>query len=231
MTKFYLMMTSVLLVHHAIAEEPGKSFFRTLALDAAPTDLSYQVQEKEYPLPVADDARSDFLAAPADGQLVLLRSSAGADGGLVKTPAYKLNLRQGGPLPLVLFYRGKNGVECTVLDDSLLAFPAGSYRALNRIEHEVGLILGKSKATVPAGGDQTLALRGQGADERTVFARLFLIEGAKSKLVYSNNWGFSEMVRTLVVISSSEQPAGLPQVRRIVEPVDLVESKLNPPRP
>jgi hypothetical protein len=226
-----LLLVLVTLSAIAAAQEApldaSKPVFRTLGLGFSTSDLFYAVDDKDVPLPITEDSRSPFLRIPATGQLSFHRLEKLADGTTKRLPLGSVDLSRGGKMPLVLFSMTANNTpKIEVLDDSLSAFPGGSYRVINRLNEELGALFGKSPVTIPANSDRVI----DGNPVRkgnTLFAQLYLISRNPRKLVFSNNWAFNSLSRTLVVVVPPVPPSDLPLVRRIVEAVDM----LTPPEP
>ena len=82
----------------------------------------------------------------------------------------------------------------------------------------------KQKSAIPARGTAVVNARGSGT---TVFVQLFMDAAPRPKLIFSNNWAFTEAVRTLVVVVPPAPPSKTPVVRRIPEPITAAQ----PPAP
>lgn len=203
------------------APEPKQpqSFFRTLGLGVNFTDLFYMLGKKDMPIHVTEDARSEFYPLPAGPSVEFYRMEKAADGSDLRIPVAKAVVPSAAKLLLFVFSRG--GAKSTIVesfDDSLAAFPGGSYRVLNRLDQAVEAKVKEQKMAIPARGDAVMDARGPGP---TRFVQMFVSAKPKPRLILSNNWAFYDSVRTLVVVSPSVPPTGTPLVARITEPVSL----------
>ncbi len=223
----------LLLGFAAHAQEPaaGKQplAFRTLGLGYAGEDLFYSNGNKDVPLPVTEDSRSPFLPRPAGASLAFYRMEKLPDGTAKRIPAGTAEISSGGRLPLLIF---SPGGKVEVLDDSLEVFPGGSYRVLNRLNEDLGALLGTSPTKVPANSDKVIDATQQ-KKGTTLFVQLYLLARSPQTLVFSNNWAFSPILRTMVIVVPPVPPSELPTVRRIVESIELpnLSASSNPKTP
>lgn len=199
--------------------------FRTLGLGTSFTDLFYMQEKKDVPVRVTEDARSEFYVLPSTSPVEFYRIEKGPDDSLKRIPVAKAVVPAPGKLPLFVFSAGPSGqIVIETLDDSLGAFPGGSYRILNRLDQALEAVVKKQKSAIPARGAAVIDARGSGT---TVFVQLFTDAAPRPKLIFSNNWAFAEAVRTLVVVVPPTPPSKTPVVRRIPEPI----SSAQPPAP
>ncbi len=204
--------------------------FRTLGLGYSAQDLFYLKENKDVPLSITEDSRSQFFVQPGGTTLSLYRLTKNTDGEVKRQPVVSVELTKGGRLPLLLFSPGKTAPVVEVLDDSLATFPAGSYRVLNRLGEEIRTLFGKSPATVPGRSDRVI----DGEKDRngnTLFVQIHLAGKNPPKLVFSNNWAFGAGLRTMVVVMPPVAPSNLPAVRRIAEPVEMITPLSSQPAP
>lgn len=198
------------------AETKGPAF-RTLGLGYSSGDLFYSREGRDIALPVTEDSRSPFLPLPPGASLPFYRIEKLPDGEVRRVPAGAAQLDRGGRLPLLVF---SPGGKVDVLDDSLDVFPGGSYRVVNRLSEDLGALLGGSPTKVPA-GTNTVIDAAKGQKGTTLFVQLYLLARSPQALVFSNNWAFSPLLRTLVIVVPPVPPSDLPGVRRIVESTEL----------
>ncbi len=199
------------------SEGKQKPMFRTLGLGFSSGDLFYSRENQDVALPVTEDSRSPFLLQPVGSSLPFYRMEKLADGTVKRVPAGTAEIAPGGHLPLLVFFpSGK--VE--VLDDSLDKFPGGSYRVLNGLNEDLGALLGKSPTSVPANSNKVIDATKE-KNGTTLFVQMYLLERSPRTLVFSNNWAFSPLLRTMVIVVPPVPPSELPTVRRIVESIEL----------
>lgn len=217
----------------AHGEEPAEGKqppgFRTLGLGYSSGDLFYSHANQDVPLPVTEDSRSPFLPRPAGSSLAFYRMEKLPDGTSKRVPAGTAEISSGGRLPLLIF--SPSG-KVEVLDDSLEVFPGGSYRVLNRLGEDLGALLGTSPTRVPAYSGKVIDGTGQ-KKGNTLFVQMYLLARSPQTLVFSNNWAFSPLLRTMVIVVPPVPPSELPTVRRIVESIELpnLPASANPKTP
>ncbi len=211
------------------APAPAKTtaFFRTLGLGVNLAGLHYRHANKDVPVSVTEDARSEFCPLPPGTPLEFFRLEKGTDDSVRRVPVATVAVRDGAKLPLFVFSAGPDKrIVVETLDDTLAAFPAGAYRVINRLDQPVEAVFKEQKLPVPARGTAVMKLRDPGT---TVFVRMFLAGGPRPRPIFSNNWAFTEVVRTLVVVVPPEPPSTTPLVRRIPEPVSAAIPPETPP--
>ena len=173
---------------------------------------------------VISDSRSAFYPKPPESPVVFYRIGKLADGTLTRTPVIEVDLSPGGQMPLLLFTRISESPEklkVQVLNDDLQTFPGGSFRILNYEPSECGALIANKPTVIPAGGDKIIEPKPE-EGQKAVFFQLYRLGKDDRKLVYSNNWGFSPGVRTLVVVTPAVPPSKQSMVRRITEPVSTI---------
>ncbi len=218
----------------AQAIKQSDAVFRTLGLGVNITDIFYKQGKKDVPIQVTQDARSEFYPLPSEPIVEFYRMEKVDDGSERRIPVARAALPSGAKLLLLVFSTGPSKAPVVeTLDDSLTAFPGGSYRVLNRLDQPLEAIIKEQKKAIPERGMALVDARGPGS---TRFVQIFVSSKPKPRLILSNNWAFSDSVRTLVVVAPSENPIGTPLVARITEPVYLAEpqapaSTVNTPVP
>lgn len=212
-------LTSPVGAQGAGEEKTLKCRFRLYGWDEAITDLHYSLKGKDTELVVYQDARSIFYDYSGSEVLTLYRLRKDAEGNLVREPAARANLVNGGSWPLIVIsnHQAKPGTYQTmVLKDDLVSFPPGTYAFSNFTNMLVGGLLGTEKFIL-ASGDNKL-LKGIPPNNGSTLAALFFkIAGNRKEPIYTNNWAIRPATRTRVFIrSSSETPSGI-VARRLVE--------------
>lgn len=196
--------------------------FRLLGLGVKESNLFYTLNGTDVPVAFAEDYRSPFYQRPEGGRLELYSLENQTSGEVRRTPAFSVDLPEKMQFPLVIVSRSGQSMAARILDDGEQAFPGGAYRILNQLDYDIGVALGQSRQLVRRGGDVVLADRG--GEERTRQVQVFRDKGSKAVLLFSNNWAFSAAVRTLVVVNPGTGSSEFPFVRRIVEPVNILQS-------
>lgn len=223
-----LLIILTLLVTNLCAQTPGPSpkqkgpLFRTLGLGVNLEGLYYMDGKKDVPVQVTQNTRSEFFSLPSASPLEFYRIEKAADGSVVRIPVARAAVPEGSKLLLLVFSEGasKNTIIET-LDDSLAAFPGGSYRVLNRLNQPLDAVMMGQKTLVPAHGTALINVRGPGS---TRFVQISLAGTTPPRTILSNNWSYSEELRTLVIAAPSVPPSDTPLVARISEPVYLAQS-------
>ena len=197
------------------------AFFRTLGLSVDLQDLFYMHEKKDVPIRVTQDARSEFYPLPNRPMVEFYRIEKAPDGTNQRIPVAQAALPTGAKLLLFVFSTDPAKTPLVeTLDDSLTAFPGGSYRILNRLDQPLEAIIKEQKKAIPARSVALMDARGPG---RTRFVQVFVAGKPNPRLILSNNWAFYDSVRTLVVVAPSDNPIGTPLVARITEPIYLAE--------
>jgi len=196
--------------------------FRLLGLGTHGSDLCYRLGDIDVPVVFAEDFRSPFYQRPEGGSLHLYTMEEKADGTMHCLPVLTVALPEQMKFPLVVIFKAGSTLAARLLDDGEQAFPGGAYRILNQLDHDIGVALGKSRKLVRRGEDELLA--DEGGEQRTRQVQLFRSQGDHTVLLFSNNWAFSEFIRTLVLVTPSSGETGFPSVRRIVEPVNTLSN-------
>ncbi len=204
---------------------PSPARFRTLGLGVSISDLNYLLDDKDVPIQVISDARSVFYPRPKVDRFTLYRLKAQPDGTMARVPAAEVDLGPGGELPLVILSgdstsSGKLKVE--VLNDTIKAFPGGTFRVLNRDKAELGAVLSGKAHRIPPLSEQVIEPRLE-QDRRTVFFQLFKFAGGRSTLLYSSNWAVNRELRTMVLVAAPQPPQIEPMVLRIGESIGLLD--------
>lgn len=81
-------------------------------------------------------------------------------------------------------------------------------------------MLGGSPTKVPANSSKVIDAS-RTHKGTTLFVQLYLVSRSPRTLVFSNNWAYSPLLRTIIVVIPPVPPSELPTVRRIVESVEL----------
>jgi len=197
--------------------------FRLLGMGVRGEGLFYMLDGVDVPVAFGEDFRSPFYQRPKGQTLELYRLEAQPDGTNVRKPVATTSIPGGMKFPLVLLVKNPSGIVAQILDDGPETMPGGAYRVLNRLDYDVGLLAGKDPTVVRGLSDLVIAGK-PGGEGRTIFIQLFRLGGSERKLLFSNNWAFSNQVRTLVVVTPPLPPSELPVVRRIVEPLDALSN-------
>ncbi len=203
---------------------PAEMRFRTLGLDVNVADLKYSLKDKDVTVGIFADSRSVFYKVPPANPVVFYRVEDLADGTQKRVPVIQADLSAGGMLPLLLFSKDPQlpgGLKVEVLKDDLKAFPAGSFRILNREPVQLGAYFANKPTIVPAASEVVIAPTPQ-EGRTTVFFQLFRLGSGGRQLAYSNNWAVFPDARTMVVVAAAEPPSKQPSVRRITESVGLL---------
>ena len=212
---------------------PAAPRFRTLGLDAAASDLCYSLKDKDVPVSIVSDSRSEFYPVPPANPVVFYRVEKLPDATVKRIPVAQADLTSGGPMPLVIFSAdpalpGKLRVD--VLKDDLKTFPEGSFRILNRDQFELGALVAKQPTIVPASADRVVDFK-PGDGQKTVFFQIYRNEKNDHRLLYSNNWALVPGLRTLVVVPPALPPQTRPNVRRIAESASMLTAPAVPSPP
>jgi hypothetical protein len=218
----------------AATDGDSPALFRTLGLNYSSNDFFYVKDGEEIAVTITQDARSGFFLRPKGDDLELFQNTTLPDGSRKKTPVLRVSLKPGGELPLLIFsppIEGRQAPAIEVLDDSIEEFPAGSYRVLNRLKAGVGIIAGQERGEVDANGQKVFSPR-IAAPARTILFQAFVNTPQGPQMIFSNNWAFSELLRTLVIVAAPpDSHQELPVFRRIVEPADVLLSARPAPTP
>lgn len=194
--------------------------FRLLGIGASANDLYYRLGENDEPVVFAEDYRSPFYLRPRGNELRFYRIEKGADGTEQRIPVVEAVIPEGMKYPLVVFSPAGDGLSANVIDDGLEAFPGGTYRVFNRLDYEVGLIVGKERSLADKGS--VVLLRGVPEEGRRVLlVQILRKKGQDVPLLFSNKWAFNPQLRTMVLITPPLPPSTFPVVRRIVEPDNI----------
>lgn len=233
MTRTLLLSLSLfVLIAAATAQETKlekpKPSFRVLALNEIPPRLHYQLGENNVAIVAPQDFRSPFYETPAAETLEFFTLEPLADGEFQRKPVVKVAIAPGLAFGLVLLQKTDQGVSARMLDDGPKVFPGGSYRVINMLAEEVGVLIAKQPHVVPASGEKVIEAKPAG-EGRTVFFQLYQLANKDRRLLFSNNWAFNNLLRTLVVIAPPSPPSPSPGVRRIAEPLDALNLVKTPP--
>lgn len=213
----------------AQATDEGGPRFRTLGLGVAADDLFYELGGKDVAVTLTQDAPSGFYELPAGGNLAFYRLATNPDGGTARQPVASVKVAGAGLQFLVIVSVGGPGVlSAEVLADDLQTFPAGSYRFLNRTDAPLTCILAGTSSVIAAHSVELLKAK-SGEGTRTVFLQVLAQKGKDRVVLYSNNWAWSPLIRTMIVAAPPVPPATTPSIRRIGESVEkLSPSSLSP---
>lgn len=222
-----LLILLAVILPDAVAQssaQPPPPRFRTLGLGVDCSDLFYNLKDKDVPISVVEDTRSDFYELPAGDKVTFYKVTQGADTSVVRTPVADAVLTGGGRLPLLIFSAstgGSGSYKVEVLPDDLSSFPAGTYRVLNRTGIPLGCLLAGSPTVVPPDGSALLEKK-PAEGMRTLFFQVYPVGGKSSQPLYSNNWAWNAALRTLVVAAPPVPPSTFPVIRRIVDSVEML---------
>ncbi len=234
---FYLglmLVSAVSLQAQAPSPAPAEARFRVLGLDVAGSDLNYLLKDKDVPVSIVSDSRSDFYTAPQANPVVFYRVEKLPDGSLKRLPVAQADLSAGGSLPLLIFSAdpaAQDKLRVDVLTDDLKTFPSGTFRILNRDQFELGALFSNQPTVIPAFEERVIEPKPD-AGRTTIFFQLYRLEKGSRHLLYSNNWALVPGLRTLVVVTTAIPPQAQPNVRRISESaIQLAESLHPSPKP
>lgn len=225
-----LVVSAVSLHAQAPTPTPAVARFRVLGLDVAATGLNYSLKEKDVPVSVVSDSRSDFYTAPQSNPVVFYRVEKLADGSLNRLPVAQADLTAGGSLPLLIFSADPATPEklrVDVLKDDLKTFPAGTFRILNRDQFQLGALFANQPSIIPASGDLVIEPKSD-AGRTTIFFQLYRMQKNDRHLLYSNNWALVPGLRTMVVVTPAIPPQTQANVRRIGESASLATEAIQP---
>lgn len=221
---FLALHATVLRAQEAVPQRIT-TVFRTLGLGVNLTGIYYLYNNKDVPVSVLEDTRSEFYPLTPALAVQFYRLEKSQDGTLLRLPVAKATLPGNAKVMLLVFGQGPaKSMVVETMDESLAAFPGGSYRFVNRTDQRLEALVKEQKATVPEAGTVLVNARGAGP---TVFVQLFTQGTARPQLFLSNNWAFNAAIRTLVVVEPPVAPSKTPMVRRIIEPITV----LQPPPP
>lgn len=192
--------------------------FRTFGWDGASSDLNYW-QSKDVNVATFQDTRSIFYKYTGPAQMILYRVLTGTDGRIVRVPVVTANLQDAGPWPLLILFTGTGApptYTVQVLPDDLKSFPPGSYKFANYTNGPISGALGTQSFQLQPGGIQLL--RGRPVPPlTTMFAAVYVGAGGDRTPVYTNNWAFEPLMRTLVFVKQSSDSSSGIVARRIIE--------------
>lgn len=204
--------------------------FRVLGLDVAAADLNYSLKDKDVPVSIVSDSRSDFYTVPQSNPVVFYRVEKLADGSLKRLPVAQADLTAGGSLPLLIFSTDPATPEklrVDVIKDDLKTFPAGTFRILNRDQFQLGALFANQPTIIPASGDLVIEPKSE-TGRTTIIFQLYRLQKNDRHLLYSNNWALVSGLRTLVVVTPAIPPQTQANVRRIGESVSPPSEALQP---
>lgn len=196
--------------------------FRLLGLGIQSSELFYSMDGADIPVVIAEDYRSPFYQRPGGGALRFYTMEKTASGDLLRHQALTVALPENMRFPLILISQSGNSLAARVLDDGEKAFPGGSYRVLNELDYDVGVVLGQSRQLIRKRSE--VVLEDRGGDKRTRQVQVYRDKGKEAVLLFSNNWAFNKALRTLVLINPGSGISEFPFVRRIVEPVNILDN-------
>lgn len=222
----YTLILFVLIAASAQAQSAAMAF-RSLGLGVNLPDLFYLHNNKDVPLPILEDTRSPFFPLAASREMEFYRIEKLQDGTLLRIPVAKAALPLGARVLLFVFSSGPSkNIVVEAMDESLAAFPGGSYRFLNRTEQRLEARVREQKMVIPEGGTSLLSSGGTGT---TAFVQLLESGPQRPRILLSNNWAFSAETRTLVVVTPPIPPSSIPIVRRIGEPIAFLQAPASGP--
>jgi hypothetical protein len=204
-----------------------KCRFRLYGWDEPITDLHYNLKGKDTELVVYQDARSIFYEYSGPAVMTLYRIRTDEEGKVIREPAAKVDLANGGSWPLIVIsnHQTKPGTYQTmVLKDDLASFPSGSYAFSNFSNSQVGGILGTEKFVLSPGEHKQLPGRPR-ENGKTLAALFFKVVENRKEPIYTNNWAIRPAIRTRVFIRACPESSSGIVARR------LVESTIFPPDP
>lgn len=226
-TLFALLVIVLMTATLALSQpDPGTKtvpVFRMLGLGVSGQELYYMLDGVDVPVTFGEDFRSPFYRRPESEGLEFYQLETKPDGTKVRKPIVSAKIPKGLMFPLVLLVKNQSAITAQVLDDGPETLPGGSYRILNRLDYDIGLLAGKDPTVVRRVSELVIAGKPSG-EGRTIFIQLFRLGTSERKLLFSNNWAFSDKVRTLMVVTAPLPPSELPIVRRIVEPLDALSN-------
>ena len=200
--------------------------FRTMGLGVNPEGLYYLNDKKDVPVSVTQNARSDFYPLPSSNPLEFYRKEKAPDGTEVRIPVARATVPEGAKILLFIFSEGPSKTTVVeTLDDSLVAFPGGTYRVLNRLNQPLDAVIKGQKSPIPAHGAALIDVRGPGT---TRFVQISFAGTTPPRTILSNNWSYNADLRTLVIAAPSVPPSDTPLVARISEPVYLAQPQASP---
>lgn len=226
-TSILVLLTTTLCAQTtAPAAKQTGPLFRTMGLGVNPEGLYYMNDKKDVPIAVTQNARSDFYPLPSSNPLEFYRLEKAADGSVARIPVTRAAVPEGAKLLLFIFSEGPSkNIAVETLDDSLAAFPGGTYRVLNRLNQPLDAVIKGQKSPIPAHGTALIDVRGPGT---TRFVQISFAGTTPPRTILSNNWSYSADLRTLVIAAPSVPPSETPLVARISEPVYLAQPQASP---
>ncbi|MEI6491954.1 MAG: hypothetical protein WCO94_05340 [Verrucomicrobiota bacterium] len=215
----------------AQAQDPAlktvKVRFRTFGWDSASSDLNYSQKNKDAKIEVFQDNRSVFYDYEGPAAISFYRIKAKPDGQIEHVVVARANLDGAGAWPLLIFAKNSpksDDYTVLVLPDDLQGFPAGSFKFANFTNKTMTGSLGPESFRLEPRDIKLLTVR-PSSNSTTLFAIVNIESGRKTIPVYTNNWAYQPMLRTLVfIMQSPETPSGV-VARRIVESTEFPPEK------
>ncbi len=203
--------------------------FRTVGWLESVDGLLYDTKGASgVPFEVPADSRSVFFPYNGPTPIEFYRITRDVAGNATRTVVATAELKDGGPWPLLLFFKRPVKDEAyivRVIPEDLKSFPAGSYRFLNLSPNLLGASLADNAIKLNPLTDRVIETKAD-SERRTIFCKIAAEISGAWKPVYGNNWAFNPMVRTLVIINTDRRPGEL-RVQRLAESADF--SYLRPP--
>lgn len=152
-------------IAHAQTGETGISLqFSCLEWSEIDTNgLYYQHQEESIQVSMDTAYRSELYDYSGPNPIVFFVDSNGANGQPERRPVARAQVPEGVERALFLFVErpnpGENGeaFEVIVMDESLSAFPMGTYRVFNFSDYEIGGIIGENRFIIPGKNFKTIS--------------------------------------------------------------------------
>lgn len=203
--------------------------FRTLAWGRAVDGLSFAQKAADIPVEIMPDGRSVFYPYRGSAVVEFFRPTIGADGKPQRQVVATADLKPGGKWPLLIFLKKPGEGESyvvKVIPEDLRSFPAGSFRFLNFTHKPISAALAGESVKIQPLTDRLMEKK-PAPGRSTLLCQVLNETSGKWKVLYSNNWAYSPMARTLVIASNGSS-ANQINVQRLAESADF--SYLNPPK-
>lgn len=193
--------------------------FRTLGWETAPTDLFYSLEGEDVNVKIFEGGRSGFQVHPKREEITFYRIAEKEDGTTEKMIVATGNLKDGGPMPLLVITKSKEDpemFEMTVIADDLTAFPERTCRFVNFTRIDVNVTLGKEDVTIPPEESRLVDTKMDEGDN-TRYVTVYVEVNYEKLMLSYNNWVFRPGQRVMVFISADEK--GQPRVIRLIDAV------------